>query len=274
MARIAFQVEYCGEKFHGSQYQAGVRTVQSELESALAVLYKQPVRIIFSGRTDSGVHARGQVVHFDEPDGNAYRFEPWRFAWSMNGILKDDASIVAAQVVPDQFHARFSATHREYVYRILNRPQRSPLLRDTHYFVPFELKVAPMIRAAEYLPGTHDFASFRSTNSDRTSTVCIVSRAELLNLGEGELEFWIVANHFVYNMVRIIVGTLVEIGLGKKTPEGLIAALCQRNRDLAGPTAPAWGLTLNSVKYPDEYLLFSHSAHADPDAERHESMER
>lgn len=267
MARIAFLVEYSGDKFHGSQYQAGLRTVQADLESALATLYKVPVRAIFSGRTDSGVHAKGQVVHFDEPQESSYSFNPWRFAWSMNGILKNDASVVSAQAVPDRFHARFSATDREYVYKILNRPQRSAILRDTHYFVPFPLNLELMTIAAQNLVGTHDFASFRSTNSDRSSTVCIVSRSELLNLGEGQLEFWIVANHFVYNMVRIIVGTLVEIGLGKKTPEGLTAALSQCNRDLAGPTAPAWGLTLNSVKYPDEYLLFAAAA-ADYDKEK------
>jgi tRNA pseudouridine38-40 synthase len=110
--------------------------------------------------------------------------------------------------------------------------------------------------AACVLIGSHDFASFKSTNADRSTTQCHVSRAELLNKGEGKLEFWIAANHFVYNMVRIIVGTLIEIGLGKKPPEGLAIALSKSDRRLAGPTAPPWGLTLYSVEYPEQYKLF------------------
>lgn len=257
MPRIALLIEYNGKKFCGSQYQVGVRTVQGELEAALATLARQPVTALFSGRTDSGVHARGQVVHFDWPDED---FDLWRLNWALNGILGDDLSIANSQIVAASFHARFSATSREYVYRILNRPQRSALLRQTHHFVPFELDLESMARAASYLAGDHDFRAFKSTDSDRGTSLCRVSRAELLNLGEGLLEFWIAANHFVYNMVRIIVGTLLEIGLGKKGPESIGDALTGGKRDLSGPTAPAWGLCLNSVQYPDVYDLFASSS--------------
>ena len=117
-----------------------------------------------------------------------------------------------------------------------------------------------MAAAAAGLIGRHDFAAFRSTNSDRSNTECLVRRAEILKLAEGQLEFWIAADHFVYNMVRIIVGTLIEIGLSKRTPESLSDALIQGDRDLAGPTAPAWGLTLNAVQYPEIYNLFEPSS--------------
>jgi len=253
--RIALLVEYSGKDFHGSQYQVGMRTVQSELEHALSVYLREKVRVILSGRTDAGVHAKGLVVHFDLgacPDLNL-------LTRGLNGIMGRDISVSSAQVVDGEFHARFSALEREYVYRILNRQQRSALLKDTHYFVPQELDFQAMKAAIAVLTGTHDFQAFRSTNSDRTTSLCHVSRAELLNLGEGQLEFWICANHFVYNMVRIIVGTLVEIGLGKMQPESLAEALEKGDRDFAGPTAPAWGLTLNSVKYPVAYKLFNES---------------
>lgn len=257
MRRIALLLEYNGKRFNGSQYQASGRTVQGELESALSTVARAPVSAIFSGRTDSGVHARGQVVHCNWPAADV---DLWRLAWSVNGILGDDLSVAEMQFVPDDFHARFSAVAREYVYRIVNRPQRSALLRDSHHFVPFPLDLDGMRKGAQFLVGEHDFKAFKSSNSDTVTSVCRVRRAELLNLGEGVLEFWIAANHFVYNMVRIIVGTLLEIGLGKKEPETIDDALAGGSRDLAGPTAPAWGLCLNSVQYPDVYQLFAQSS--------------
>ena len=258
MPRIALKVEYDGGKFCGSQYQAGVGTVQDELEKALTTYRRcgERRRVIFSGRTDSGVHASGQVVHFDteEFDGDL-----WRLCWALNGILKDDLAVTAAQTVPETFHARFSATQRQYAYRILNRPQRSALLHKTHTFVPFPLDVAAMADCARTLIGSHDFAAFKSTNSDTTTTVCAVKSAEILNLGEGKLEFCISANHFVYNMVRIIVGTLIEIGLGKRPSTDLLEALTGRQRANAGPTAPPWGLCLEKVEYPEKFKLFANS---------------
>lgn len=253
--RVALKIEYSGKRFCGSQFQLGVRTVQDELEKAIGTFLRLPGRrakVVFSGRTDTGVHARGQVVHFDYPE----ELDLWRFCWGVNGILGQDVSITAAQVVPDDFHSRFSAIKRSYCYRLLNRPQRSALLKDTHVFVPLELNIAEMQQVAGLLVGTHDFSGFKSTNSDTSTTVCAVERAELLNLGEGKLEFWISANHFVYNMVRIIVGTLIEIGLGKRPTTDLGEALHDRQRRKAGPTAPPWGLCFESVEYPESYRLF------------------
>ncbi len=254
MTRLALLIEYDGKRFHGSQYQVGVRTVQSELEGALAKFARREIRLHLSGRTDTGVHAAGQVAHVDWPDD--IELDLWRLTWGLNGIIKADLAVVNVQVVDNEFHSRFSAVSREYVYRILNRPQRSALLKDTHYFVPRSLDLKAMQDGASRLSGRNDFTAFRSTNADKSSTVCTVTRAELLQLGDGKLEFWIAADHFVYNMVRIIVGTLTEIGLGKKTPDSVGNALDIGDRALSGPTAPPWGLTLSSVRYPRQYKLF------------------
>lgn len=262
--RIAFLLEYQGKNFCGSQAQKDLRTVQSVLENAIAVYFrvdkytetKKPLRVTLSGRTDSGVHASAQVGHFDLSPEILQDNQPldWQaVAWALNGILDSDISIKQLVTVSSEFHARFSAIERQYVYRILNRPQRSPLLKDSHLFLRSPLDVDIMVDAADCLVGRHDFAAFKSSNSDENSTICDVNYAKLLNLGEGELEFSIAANHFVYNMIRIIVGTLVEIGLKKRLPESLKMALMNGKRSLAGPTAPASGLCLTSVIYPEPY---------------------
>lgn len=267
MPRLALLIEYAGKKFCGSQYQEGVRTVQQELEDACQVLFKTFTRAHLSGRTDSGVSARGQVAHIDVAELAAM---PWlrlkspqfdeeglaELAWKLNGIIGRDLAVVEARIVPDEFHARRSAIARQYCYRILNRRQRSALLEDTYLGVYRSLDVSAMRLGASKLLGKHDFSGFRSTSTDRSSPICSVSRCEILNLREGELEFWIAADHFVYNMVRIIVGTLIEVGLGKRDAESISLALEKGERNLAGPTAPPWGLTLDSVIYPESLRLW------------------
>lgn len=291
--RIAIKLEYDGSAFCGSQMQKEKRTVQEDLERALAVFFRtganRKIKTTFSGRTDSGVHAVGQVVHFDldqddfsaafkvnrdegilfekaaelpklkAPDTRSIEIDElslMRICWALNGIMKPDLSVSQIQLVNQKFNARYSALRRTYVYRILNRAQRSAHAQNTHFFVPDYLNLEAMKAAAEALLGQHDFRAFKSSNADQSSTICRVERAEILNKGESELEFWISADHFVYNMVRIIVGTLVEIGLGKRAPRSLREALAGKDRHLAGPTAAARGLCLYSVEYPAEYALF------------------
>ncbi len=277
MPRLALLLEYAGGNLHGSQWQLGVRTVQNDLEQALSAYFRRPMKTIFCWSTDVGVHAQGQVVHFDvDLPKDAADEQPlqdseqsfvqtfkqnaeidlWRLCWSLNGILGSDIAVRKIEVVPDDFHARFTATSRQYVYRILNSAQRSSLLKDNHYFMPHKLDLKAMQTATFDLIGTHDFASFKGANKEKTTTLCSVTRAELLNKGEGRLEFWIAANHFVYNMVRIITGTLIEIGLGKRAPDTIAIALSKSDRSLTGKTAPPFGLTLHSVKYPEHYKLF------------------
>jgi tRNA pseudouridine38-40 synthase len=276
--RLAFLLEYNGKDFCGSQSQKNLRTVQSVLEEALTIFLgssakmNKPLRVMFSGRTDSGVHAAGQVAHFELPktvepkDLGSRRLlsqksesDDWgcvdmeAFAWSLNGILPADVCIKQACLVPSEFHSRFNAIERHYVYSILNRAQRSPMNADTHYFIRTPLDENAMKEAIVCLPGKHDFSAFKSGNADKISPICEVKYAKLLNLGEGELEFSIAANHFVYNMIRIIVGTLVKIGLKKRPVDSLKLALVGAQRNLAGPTAPALGLSLVSVKYAEPY---------------------
>lgn len=267
--RLAIQIEYFGKAFCGSQMQLGVRTVQAELEQSLGIFFRtrgERVPVTLAGRTDSGVHASGQVGHFDIDDrfvvaaGLSTELSPLdlnRMSWALNGILTSDLSVRAAAVADRNFHARHSAIRRGYVYRILNRPQRSALHQDDSCFLPGELDIGCMQRACRDILGRHDFTAFRSSNADPTGSVCRVERSELLSLGEGELEFWITADHFVYNMVRIIVGTLLEIGLGKRPETALSHALESKDRQQAGPTAPARGLCLKSVIYPAEFDYFA-----------------
>ncbi|MBX9570814.1 MAG: tRNA pseudouridine(38-40) synthase TruA [Candidatus Obscuribacterales bacterium] len=282
--RIALKLEYDGSKFSGSQMQDAARTVQEDLEKALSSFFRTDRRLVatLSGRTDSGVHARGQVAHFDITDQILDRAfnkhasskekvdvqldqETLRtICWALNGILKEDMSVTAAQEVPNKFHARYSAVRRTYVYRILNRQQRSALGYNAQYFIPTSLNLANMEAAAQHLLGRHDFSAFKSSNSDSSSPICTVDRAELLNYGEGKLEFWISADHFVYNMVRIIVGTLVDIGLGKREPSDLSYALTEKGRHLSGPTAPPRGLCLHQVDYPAEFNLFQRGSQEEP----------
>ncbi len=271
MPRIALLIEYSGKSYHGSQTQKGVKTVQQDLESALFTLAKKRVPVIFAGRTDSGVHAKGQVAHFDwsidSQSSVDSEIDLEKLVNSLNGITGKGMSIIGSQIVPASFHARKTALSREYVYRILNRKYRSPLLKDTHFLVKYPLDLELMSQAACELLGKHNFSAFRSANSDLkeiSSPVCRVERCEILNKGEGELEFWIRADHFVYNMVRIIVGTLVEIGLHKRSIENLAGALDKLDRNLSGPTAPSWGLTLHCVSYPNEYKLFADNLFKDP----------
>ncbi len=258
MPRIALLIEYNGKAYHGSQTQKGVITVQQDLESAVAILAKQRVPVTFAGRTDAGVHARGQVAHFDWPF-EEIDIDLEKLETSLNGITGKGMSIVKAQLVPSDFSARRGAMSREYVYRILNRKHASALMCDTHFLVRQPLDLKLLTDAALELQGKHNFSAFRSTSSDPreiSSPICRVLRSEILNKGEGELEFWIRADHFVYNMVRIIVGTLVEIGLHKRSIESIACALEKLDRNMSGPTAPPWGLTLHRVIYPDEYNLF------------------
>lgn len=253
MSKVALLIEYIGQNFHGSQAQKNLRTVQEDLETACSIFLRQPIKIYLSGRTDSGVHAKGQVAHVVLPVNEDLKY----FVWSINGILQPDISIKLAQTVDDTFHARFSAISRTYTYKILNSCQRSAIYSKDHFFVRTRLDTASMQTAMLSLIGTHDFKAFKSSNSDNLTTICQISNVNLVNLDEDRLSFVIQANHFVYNMVRIIIGSLVEIGLKKMEPHIIKEAIQTGNRSILGPTAPAWGLTLDCVHYPPSYNLFN-----------------
>ena len=243
--RIALLLEYDGRNFCGSQYQVGVRTVQAELESALATLCRGPVTAVFSGRTDTGVHALGQVAHFDWPEAEV---DLWRLAWSLNGILKEDVCVRALQIVDDTFHARFSASSKTYRYQIRNAPTASPFDRAYVWHIPERLSLPAMSDAAARLVGTHDFAAFRSVGGEISGTVRTITRSECL-LMNGLLAYEVTGTGFLRHMVRAIVGTLVEIGRGWRTPEDVTVLLQGGTRAQAGATAPPHGLCLVEVRY-------------------------
>ncbi len=269
-------IQYDGTDFSGSQLQAADkgRTVQGELEQALARLAGSPIRIDLAGRTDTGVHAWGQVASVDFP-ARTRLDQPGVIVKALNGILPNDLTVISAEQVDKGFHARFSARSRAYRYLIWNAPYARPLLRRYSLHVSRNLDLEAMREALSKLLGTHDFASFAghglgvpgSGESDKPSTVRAVSVAKLITLDlaanywawqaeqaiQGQEGFLLaidlVANAFLPNMIRNIVGTLLEVGSGKRTVEEFGNVLESKDRRLAGPTVRPHGLCLLWVEY-------------------------
>ncbi|MEW6033748.1 MAG: tRNA pseudouridine(38-40) synthase TruA [Chloroflexota bacterium] len=242
-SRVVLVVEYEGTRYCGFQYQAGVATVQDELEQAILKLTGECVRVIGASRTDSGVHARGQVVSFR----TRAAYAPGVFVRGLNHYLPDDIAVREAYRVGAGFKVRGEAVSREYQYQILNAPVRSPLTRSHAHHVPQPLDAEAMDQAARDLCGRHDFASFVSFEMKR-STVRTVSHASVTREGEYVV-FRMVANSFLPHQVRNIVGVLVQIGLGKLGKGHVRRLLDARKPGLAGPTAPPHGLSLMRVNY-------------------------
>ena len=245
MPKYSIVVEYIGTNYSGSQVQPDKETIQSELNKALRTLDKSITKTIFSGRTDAGVHSKGQVVHFvsEEP------IVASRFLNSINGILPQDISVSKIEEVDEHFHAQLSARYRRYQYRIVNRRFRSAW--DFHSLLVREpLNLERMNRALSYLKGEHDFTSFKSMKTANPAKDCIVYKAECSKQGD-EIIFEIVANRFLYNMVRTIVGTLLMIEKDKLEPEAMKLILDAKDRTKAGPTISPDGLTLVEVGYED-----------------------
>lgn len=245
MPRMKVTFAYDGTNFSGYQIQSNVRTVQGELEAALKKLHKgHSVRVYASGRTDSGVHARGQVIHFDT--NLTLLEENWLKA--LQTLLPDDIAVIKAEQVPPDFHARYDAQKKEYRYRILTRSKQDVFRRNFTYHVPTTLSVDAMKKALPYVEGTNDYTSFCSAKTNVDSKVRTIYRARLLEV-DDELVFCFIGNGFLYHMVRILVGTLLEIGERKRQPEDLAAIMQARSREAAGKTAPAHGLFLWKVTY-------------------------
>lgn len=244
-------VEYEGTGFHGWQIQQpGVRTVQSVLEEAISRVADHPVRVHCAGRTDTGVHALEQVIHFET---RAVRRErSWLLGGNVN--LPPDCCIRWARVVAPGFHARYSATARHYCYRILNRPTRSALVRDHALWIHQALDLQRMSEAASHLVGEHDFSSFRAAACQAKSPI---RRVHYLHLRpcRGLIELRIGANGFLHHMVRNIVGVLLAIGRGEAEVDWTRELLRVRDRALAGVTAPPQGLYFVRADYPPDFGL-------------------
>jgi tRNA pseudouridine38-40 synthase len=248
--RIALGIEYDGTAYNGWQRQKTGTGVQLLLEQALTAVANHPVEVVCAGRTDAGVHATGQVVHFDTDADRSLR--GWLLG--VNSNLPGDVNARWVAAVRDDFHARFSASARTYRYLILNRPVRSALFRDRAWWVRQPLDAGRMRAATECLLGRHDFSAFRATGCQASSPV-----REIFSIVVERRDDWIsvtiAANAFLQHMVRNIVGLLVEIGGGDAPVTQAQTVLAARDRRLAGVAAPAHGLTLVRVSYPDEFSL-------------------
>ena len=240
-------VEYDGTCYHGYQVQSGQITIQEKLQDAVEKLFGKRYPIVGCSRTDSGVHARDFKITFSTNDDSP-KIPTEKIPIALNLYLPDDIAIKAAETVSDGFHVRYDVRSKEYEYLILNSRIRSPFLRSRAYFYSFPLDDKLMNEAAQYFLGTHDFSAFMSSGSDvedmvRTIYSCAVER-------KGELiTVRISGNGFLYNMVRIIVGTLIEVSCGKIEPEKIPKIIASKERSMAGFTAPACGLYLNRVEY-------------------------
>jgi tRNA pseudouridine38-40 synthase len=248
--RLALGVEYDGTSFAGWEAQPGQRTVQGVLEAALARVADHPVRVVCAGRTDAGVHAWGQVVHFDT---RARRDER---AWLLGGNanLPPDLGLTWARPVPDDFDARRSARRRRYRYLIYNHSLRPALLRSRVAWECRRLDVEGMQAGADHLLGEHDFSAFRAAACQAKSPVRRVDRLEVARRGRL-VAVEVAANAFLHHMVRNIVGALTAVGLGRRPPGWTRDVLEGRDRRLGGVTAPAQGLYLVSVEYPERFGL-------------------
>lgn len=253
--RIAMGVEYDGGGYSGWQIQHHADTVQARLEAALAVVAAEPIRVHCAGRTDTGVHAEGQVVHFD----TAAERSPRGWVLGTNTKLPDDIAVRWAKPVPSDFHARFRATGRHYRYQILCRPTRSALSRGHAVWTHRPLDRARMRAAASMLVGRHDFSSFRAAGCQAKSPVRTVRYVHLgcRSLGSGGelLSLHIGADGFLHHMVRNIAGVLMAIGRGDAPVAWTAELLALRDRASGGVTASPHGLYLTGVDYPERFGL-------------------
>jgi tRNA pseudouridine38-40 synthase len=239
-------LEYDGTGFEGWQIQpGGRRTVQGCLEAALARVTGQAVRVAGSGRTDAGVHARGQVASLRVES----RFDAAGLRRALNGVLPADVAVVDSAEAPDDFHARRDARSKLYGYRIWNGSGPSPLRARFSHWLPPPLDLAAMAQAGRDCRGRHDFASFQAAGSDVETTQRTLSLLDVRGESRGEIEILVEGDGFLRHMVRNLVGTLVEVGLGRRAPDSMAALLAARDRRRAGTTAPARGLTLLRVSY-------------------------
>ena len=250
MTNFKLLIQYDGTDFHGWQVQENARTIQGELERVIGSLEGEDVKLVGSGRTDAGVHAEGQVanVFLNRP----FTADKLRFA--INGNLWRDIRIMNVEPAADDFHARFSARQKTYVYRIVNAPVMSPFWRRYALHETRPLDLAKMVDASRLLLGEHDWTAFASARSDGESRVrkvldCSVDSRWDARASANVIEFKITANGFLRYMVRSIVGTMLEVGRGEKDSDTIQTAIVSGDRNLAGQTAPAQGLTLVSVDY-------------------------
>lgn len=247
MKRVKIVVAYDGTNYCGWQVQPNGITVEEVLNRSLSNLLGEKIEVMGASRTDSGVHSLGNVAVFDTNT----RMPADKIAFALNQRLPEDIVVQGSCEVPSDWHPRYQESTKTYEYRILNRTFRMPTRRLDTYFYHYPLDVEQMSEAASYLVGTHDFASFCAANAQVKSTVRTIYSCTAQKENDI-ITIRVTGNGFLYNMVRIIAGTLIEVGAGKCRPEEIKDILAAENRDAAGPTAPAQGLTMMGIEYKQE----------------------
>lgn len=244
MKRVKMVVAYDGTNYCGWQVQPNGITIEEVLNRSLSNLLGEKIEVMGASRTDSGVHSLGNVAVFDTNT----RMPADKIAFALNQRLPEDIVVQGSCEVPSDWHPRYQESTKTYEYRILNRTFRMPTRRLDTYFYHYPLDVEQMSEAASYLVGTHDFASFCAANAQVKSTVRTIYSCTAQKENDI-ITIRVTGNGFLYNMVRIIAGTLIEVGAGKRRPEEIKDILAAENRDAAGPTAPAQGLTMMGIEY-------------------------
>ncbi len=244
---IALTLSFEGSAYHGFQRQKNVPSVQQALEEAISYTTGEPCTLYGCSRTDAGVHARHYVCSFRTDN----RIPADRLPFALNARLDGDIAVSAAADMPPYFHARHSCSGKEYVYRLLNTPFKDPFLKSRAWHVPNALDLEAMRAGAQQLLGRHDFSAFMAAGNSHKTTVRTVRDLRVTGEPGGEIAVTIYADAYLYNMVRIIVGTLIYCGTGKLLPQDVARILAERIRKHAGPTAPPEGLYLNRVEYDD-----------------------
>ena len=244
MQRYFIYLSYDGTSYHGWQVQPNGNSVQEELQKALSTILRENIEVVGAGRTDAGVHAMGNVAVFDTDS----RIPGEKFSYALNQRLPEDIRIQLSEEVEPDFHPRYCDSEKTYEYRILNRRFPVPTERLYSYFYHYPLDVEKMQEATSYLIGRHDFASFCGAKAQVKSTIRIVTGIDVFREGDM-ITIRVSGRGFLYNMVRIISGTLIEIGAGQYPPEKMKEILDAKNREAAGPTAPACGLTLMGIEF-------------------------
>jgi tRNA pseudouridine38-40 synthase len=244
MRNIKLTLEYEGSAFHGFQTQKNAKTIQEVLEKALSRLLREKIKVVSCSRTDSGVHAEMHVINFKSKT----RLRPGNILGALNKALPKTIAVTEAEYVPASFHSRFDARSKTYRYTVLNRKARPSLYSRYVYRVRSGLKVSEMKKEARDLVGRHDFKAFCASGAGKGSTVRTIKEAKIGKKGDY-LFFEIRADGFLYNMVRSIVGTLIEVGRGRFERGRIKAILSEKKRSMTGPTVPAKGLCLIKVDY-------------------------
>ena len=245
--KIALLIQYEGSAYHGWQVQVDPETVQGHIERSLTEVLGEKIGIIGSGRTDSGVHALGQVAHFEVEACTIPVENLWK---ALNRQLPDDIRLIASSRVAEKFHSRFAAIQRQYLYQITTSP--NVLDRNTQWYVRYPLDTSRLHKLSEHILGEHDFSSFCYAGTETENMVCTLATATWEVPASGVLKFTIAGDRFLHHMVRMLVGSMIEVARGKWNIDHFLALLEKPNRQAQVVTAPANGLTLIKVSYPED----------------------